>query len=87
MHAQVVEHEESLLPAVAHKLLHRADQDKRVCMFTDSLDDASAAFGIGYESPNQFSRAYGPFCSQPSMRDIRARRLAGAATSCDSLDA
>ena len=55
----------------------------RVRMLSNGMDAASAAFEVGYESPSQFSREYSRFFGQPPMRDIKARRLTGAATSRD----
>jgi len=52
----------------------------RVRMLNDSLDAASAAFEVGYESASQFNREYSRFFGQPPMRDIKASRLAGVAT-------
>jgi AraC-like DNA-binding protein len=49
-------------------------------MLNNGLDAASAAFEVGYESASQFNREYSRFFGQPPMRDIKARRLAGAAT-------
>jgi AraC-like DNA-binding protein len=48
-------------------------------MIADGLDAASAAFEVGYESASQFNREYSRFFGQPPMRDVKARRLAGAA--------
>lgn len=48
-------------------------------MLNESLDAASAAFEVGYESASQFNREYSRFFGQPPMRDIKARRLAMAA--------
>jgi AraC-like DNA-binding protein len=52
----------------------------RVRMLNDSLDAASAAFEVGYESASQFNREYSRFFGQPPMRDIKASRLAGVVT-------
>jgi len=59
--------------------LHMARQR----MLTGDLDAASAAFAVGYESASQFNREYRRFFGQPPMRDVKARRLAGAAASRD----
>jgi AraC-like DNA-binding protein len=59
--------------------LHEA----RVRMITEGMDAASAAFEVGYESASQFNREYSKFFGQPPMRDIKARRFAGAATARD----
>lgn len=48
-------------------------------MLSGGLDAASAAFEVGYESASQFSREYRRFFGRPPMRDVKARRLAGAA--------
>ena len=50
-------------------------------MLSEGLDAASAAFEVGYESASQFNREYRRFFGEPPMRDIKARRLAIAATS------
>ncbi len=49
-------------------------------MLNEGLDAASAAFEVGYESASQFNREYSRFFGQPPMRDIKARRVAGAAS-------
>jgi AraC-like DNA-binding protein len=55
----------------------------RVRMLTSSLDAASAAFEVGYESASQFNREYSRFFGQPPMRDIKAHRLTSTATARD----
>jgi len=52
-------------------------------MLNEGLDAASAAFEVGYESASQFNREYSRFFGEPPMRDIKARRLALAATPND----
>jgi AraC-like DNA-binding protein len=52
-------------------------------MLNEGLDAASAAFEVGYESASQFNREYSRFFGQPPMRDIKARRVAGAASARD----
>jgi AraC-like DNA-binding protein len=54
-------------------------------MMNDGMDAASAAFEVGYESASQFNREYSRFFGQPPMRDIKAHRLANAATAGDAL--
>ena len=58
-----------------HLRLHVA----RERMLNEGLDAASAAFEVGYESASQFNREYSRFFGQPPMRDVKGRRLAGAA--------
>jgi AraC-like DNA-binding protein len=48
-------------------------------MLSEGLDAASAAFEVGYESASQFNREYSRFFGQPPMRDVKARRMTGAA--------
>lgn len=49
-------------------------------MLQHGLDAASAAFEVGYESASQFNREYSRFFGMPPMRDVKTRRMAGAAT-------
>ena len=48
-------------------------------MLNEGLDAASAAFEVGYESASQFNREYSRCFGQPPMRDVKARRMTGAA--------
>lgn len=52
-------------------------------MMTAGLDAASAAFEVGYESASQFNREYSRLFGQPPMRDVKARRVAGAVAAND----
>lgn len=55
-----------------HLRLHEA----RRLMLAESLDAASAAFQVGYESPSQFSREYNRLFGAPPLRDItKLRRI------------
>uniref|UniRef100_C6E163 Transcriptional regulator, AraC family n=1 Tax=Geobacter sp. (strain M21) TaxID=443144 RepID=C6E163_GEOSM len=49
-----------------HLRLHEA----RRLMLAESLDAATAAFQVGYESPSQFSREYNRLFGAPPLRDI-----------------
>ncbi len=53
-------------------------QAARGRMLIDSLDAASAAFEVGYESASQFNREYNRLFGQPPMRDIRTLRSPSA---------
>ena len=53
-------------------------QSARSLMLNNSLDAASAAYEVGYESATQFNREYSRFFGQPPMRDIRALLSPGA---------
>ncbi|MDX9859234.1 MAG: AraC family transcriptional regulator [candidate division Zixibacteria bacterium] len=44
--------------------------EARRLMLADSLDAATAAFQVGYESPSQFSREYSRLFGESPMRDI-----------------
>ena len=48
-------------------------------MISAGLDAASPAFEAGYESASQFNREYSRFFGQPPMRDVKGRRVVGAA--------
>jgi AraC-like DNA-binding protein len=52
-------------------------QSARNLMLNSSMDAASAAFEVGYESPTQFSREYSRFFGQPPIKDVRALRESG----------
>jgi AraC-like DNA-binding protein len=55
-----------------HLRLHEA----RRLMLTESLDAATAAFQVGYESPSQFNREYRRLFSAPPLRDVsKLRRI------------
>ena len=54
-----------------HLRLHEA----RRLMLAESLDAATAAFQVGYESPSQFSREYNRLFGAPPLRDISRFRL------------
>ncbi len=49
-----------------HLRLHEA----RRLMLAESLDAATAAFQVGYESPSQFNREYNRMFGAPPLRDI-----------------
>ena len=53
-----------------HLRLHEA----RRLMLTESLDAATAAFQVGYESPSQFNREYSRLFSAPPLRDVSKLR-------------
>ena len=58
-----------------HLRLHEA----RRLMLAESLDAATAAFQVGYESPSQFSREYNRQFGAPPLRDITKLRQMSAA--------
>lgn len=58
-----------------HLRLHEA----RRLMLAESLDAATAAFQVGYESPSQFSREYNRLFGAPPLRDITKLRQQSAA--------
>ena len=53
-------------------------QIARQRMLMDSIDAATAAFEVGYESASQFNREYSRIFGQPPIRDIKALRAANA---------
>lgn len=53
-----------------HLRLHEA----RRLMLAESLDAATAAFQVGYESPSQFNREYNRMFGAPPLRDITRLR-------------
>jgi len=51
-----------------HLRLHHA----RELLLSGSLDAATAAITVGYESPTQFSREYRRMFGHPPLRDVRS---------------
>ncbi|TDW19853.1 helix-turn-helix protein [Rhizobium azibense] len=64
-----------------HLRLHHA----RELMLSGSLDAATAALRVGYESPTQFSREYRRMFGHPPLRDVRAILNAGDSASRSSV--
>lgn len=58
-----------------HLRLHEA----RRLMLAESLDAATAAYHVGYESPSQFSREYSRMFGAPPLRDISKLRQSSTA--------
>jgi transcriptional regulator GlxA family with amidase domain len=50
-------------------------QEARRLLSIETLDAASVAFKVGYESPSQFSREYRRLFGQPPMRDMDRLRM------------
>jgi AraC-like DNA-binding protein len=50
-------------------------QEARRLLSVETLDAASVAFKVGYESPSQFSREYRRLFGQPPMRDMDRLRM------------
>jgi AraC-like DNA-binding protein len=50
-------------------------QEARRMMVAESMDAASAGFQVGYESPSQFSRAYGRVFGVPPAKDAQRLRM------------
>lgn len=65
-----------------HLRLHHA----RDLMLSQSLDAATAAARVGYESPTQFSREYRRAFGHPPIRDIRAILNSSEPNRRDSID-
>ncbi|HEX5337863.1 MAG TPA: AraC family transcriptional regulator [Gallionella sp.] len=63
--------------------------EARRLMLNENKDAASAAFGVGYESPSQFSREYTRLFGAPPKRDIEGVRSKadGAGRSQDAISA
>ena len=55
--------------------------EARRLMLSDGAEAATAAFGVGYESPSQFSREYARLFGAPPRRDIQALKPQGRAES------
>lgn len=49
--------------------------EARRCMLADGAAIATAAFAVGYESVQQFTREYGRVFGQPPGRDIRTSKM------------
>lgn len=68
----------SMSPLQYQKWL-RLNEARRL-MLNESLDAASAAFEVGYESPSQFSREYTRLFGAPPKRDIEELRSNASCT-------
>lgn len=64
-----------------HLRLHHA----RELMLSGSLDAATAALRVGYESPTQFSREYRRMFGHPPLRDVKAILNSGDSASRGSV--
>ena len=51
-------------------------QEARRLLSVETIDAASVAYQVGYESPSQFSREYRRLFGQPPMRDLDRLRMA-----------
>jgi AraC-like DNA-binding protein len=51
-------------------------QEARRLMISETMDAATAAFNVGYDSPSQFSRDYSRFFGKPPATDTRQLRAA-----------
>ncbi|WP_211289745.1 HTH-type transcriptional activator RhaS [Sporomusa silvacetica DSM 10669] len=54
---------------------HLRLRQARQLMLVESMDAASAAFQVGYESPSQFSREYSRLFGSPPVKDIQHLKL------------
>ncbi|HTY39137.1 MAG TPA: AraC family transcriptional regulator [Bacteroidota bacterium] len=54
-------------------------QEARRLLSVETIDAASVAYQVGYESPSQFSREYKRLFGQPPMRDVGSLRLSAPA--------
>lgn len=54
---------------------HLRLRQARQLMLVESIDAASAAFQVGYESPSQFSREYSRLLGSPPVKDIQHLKL------------
>jgi AraC-like DNA-binding protein len=59
-------------------------QAARQRMLVESVDAASAAFSVGYESASQFNREYSRFFGLSPMKDVRNVRATSYATASQS---
>jgi transcriptional regulator GlxA family with amidase domain len=50
-------------------------QEARRMLSLETIDAASVAYQVGYESPSQFSREYRRLFGQPPIRDIDRLRM------------
>lgn len=53
-------------------------QEARRMLSVETVDAASVAFKVGYESPSQFSREYRRLFGRPPMRDLERLRVSGS---------
>jgi AraC-like DNA-binding protein len=68
----------SMTPLQYQKQLRLLEARRR--MLAEEANVETAAFGVGYESPSQFSREYARMFGTPPKRDVLALRATAAAT-------